>query len=289
MLYNFSAIETKNEELIGLFFQDNLYNTIQWNIQNYSNNTAPLLALRYGNLTTIENMVKLETTDFNMQDENTHSGPMIAVMRDEPYILEKLKSRNDINWNMKDKYHCTTVILAIKSNAIKCLSILTKIEKINWNQGDINGNTPAILAVKANSTNAFHMLLDITSIDWNICNKENDSPLTIIIQSNKIEYFKYLFERNKIIPNIYLLRRKNLLKLATTITRQIIRQTMNDYGIEHQENGKALIAEILFTLEKNLNAAIINILVSELDTYDVLDLVIYWSNNKTNENIKIIK
>ena len=279
-------MDINNPEIIDLFLQDSMYWSIDWSIQNITNNSAQLLAIRYGNENLIKRISKINEVDLNLQDENGHTSTMIAVMRNAPGIIKILSKRNDINWNIKDRFGNTTAMLAVKTRKDNCLLALIKINKIDWNLEDNKKNTPILMSIKIKDSNIFKYLSKIKSAVEEMSNENGKKLLSLCIQSDNEEIIETMIEIKNLRFDKEFMKSQGLLQNSIEQISKYVRRELKKIGIEIKQNKKSIYYEIFYALKLNFKELIIKILIEGASINDIKDLVL---NSYCNNQIEFKK
>ena len=247
---------------------------IHWNIQNDDGLSPIMEAIKRRNVECLE--ILRNKVDWNLQDDNGDTAVMWAVSDNNVKCLEFMTQVPGVEWNIQNNQGLTAAILALKMNDAQCVQMLTNVPSIDWNLQDRRGFTAVMWNVQIHENNdpCLGILKGIDGINWNMKNCVGDSALAIALKLKRFETVKFLFALPNIEVDVEELKHKDILAQASDCCKEYVLERMGGEKLDTIKTDH-ILSELMYSLENDFSASIIQILVSSASTWDIISLVNY--------------
>ena len=256
-----------------------------------TNHTPLMIAVQHGHSEIVKRLVKAPGIDLNFQEPHSHeTAAMMAVSKtrywsrwdeDRSYwkdvaevnleIVKILSETEGVDWNLENVENETAFTKALMLKDLSCLKLLRKVPNIDWNcisnrRCSPLGWTLALdLDPPSRNSEAARFLLSLPDVEVDM--EEIRWHITEAVKECKIYVYKKILQ-SKI---------SNKLCVAAK---------MINFKMSLEEGKfKSIFYFLKFALEKNMSKNIVDILVSVLKTWDIIDLVIYYKDRWRSRRI----
>ena len=226
-------------------------------------------------------LAKAPGIDFNLHPSGVQPAAIMAMASDRSDIVDIL-TQTEIDWNYQDGMRQTAVFAGINNRSYPSLELVTGIDSIDWNITNCIGRTPLLIAVELSDIRSLELLRQVPSINWNYINKYqsayekcDDSAVTLALNQTSEECFQYLLTVPEVKVDIEHLKNRGLFRKAVVRCKEFVSKDMinNDSGPDI--NATQVYQYLIFALKRNMTSSVVSLLVSDISTWDIVDLINY--------------
>lgn len=178
----FNAARTGDLKLV-----QSLIGRVDINAQDTENNTALIMATRFGQLHVTQLLLQIPGVNINVKGSLGFTVLMFMPLVTDTEDIVKLLLQKTIDINAQNDSGWSTLMYAARNNRPQILKQLLAVTGININAQNNKGDTALMLAALVGHRDIIKILLNTPAIDLNIKNKEGKTALMIAQEENQTD------------------------------------------------------------------------------------------------------
>lgn len=178
----FNAARTGDLKLV-----QSLIGRVDINAQDAENNTALIMATRFGQLHVTQLLLQIPGVNINVKGSLGFTVLMLMPLISDSEDTVKLFLQKSIDINAQNDSGWSTLMYAARNNRSQILKQLLAVTGININAQNNKGDTALMLAALVGHRDIIKILLNTPAIDLNIKNKEGKTALMIAQEENQTD------------------------------------------------------------------------------------------------------